>query len=216
MLLLWSLNEPLEEGDGGLVLASFPFTVNDLAQGNAAKAPQMFVESSVGRLIPIGSEPAVPAVQAWSATWVGQAASPNQIINLSGSQMASIHINESQDVTIWARVTNSEGGLITSADVQSAQLNVFDTTSLTPSTPVLQEALVVEEVMYSTLQVDKGWRRDKEGYTLKLTVDGATFVEGGRLYRVEIILRTVRNGPVPIVVPVHTHALRTPRGELGA
>ncbi len=56
---------------------------------------------------------------------------------------------------------------------------------------------------------------DESGYSMKYTLPAGILIEGGRKYRVEIVLRTYDDGPQTVTWEVETSALWTSRAHLG-
>ena len=129
--------------------------------------------------------------------------------------MNRILVMEGETVTLRARPTDPEGATLYLADVDTALVQVFDTTSSTRSTPVYSENLVLSQVLFATKQIDAGWRTDKSGYTYKYRLPANVLKEGGRLYRIETILRTKTKGPTSIVNEAETSSLWSARSLLG-
>ena len=129
--------------------------------------------------------------------------------------MTRIKAMEGESVTFRARPTNEDGATVYLSGIETALVSVFDTSSATKSTPVFEEELVPSDIAFETLQVDLGWRSDKHGYTVKYALPAGILNEGGRVYRIELVLRTFTSGPRPVVFLVETDSLWTARTALG-
>jgi hypothetical protein len=152
-------------------------------------------------------------ITGWS--WVSQITAGNRHITQRGTDMERILAMEGETVTIRSRPKDPEGEILYLADVDTALVQVFDTTATARSTPLYSENLVLSEVLYAGLQVDKGWRTDASGYSFKYELPADVLREGGRVYRIEVILRTKTRGPSSIVHEVETSSLWTSRASLG-
>ena len=147
--------------------------------------------------------------------WVSQVTAGNRLVTQRGSSMERILAMEGETVTVRSRPKDPEGNILYRDDIDTALVQVFDTTAPGRSTPVYSENLVLADTLETSLAVDQGWRSDAVGYTFKYELPANILREGGRVYRIEVILRTKTRGPSAIVHEVETSSLWTSRGSLG-
>ncbi len=155
------------------------------------------------------------AAEATTWEWVSQITTGNRLISQRGTSMTRIVANEGEAATIRGRVTDPNGDLIYQADVLTILVQVFDTTATDRGTPVYQDDLIVSNVMWDALQVDKGWRTDSDGYSYRYEIPENVFKEGGRVYRIESIFTTAAKGATTLVHEVETRPLWSSRSVLG-
>lgn len=130
-------------------------------------------------------------------------------------QVPTITCWEGSDVTVRALPTTELGAAIVRSAVDSITLNVFDLTAAAKGTPIHEEELEVADVMETSATLDAGWKLNTIGYTFKHTLPGnQNLFEGGRIYRCEYLIRTADSGTVPVVVPLHTKSILSPRSQL--
>ena len=197
-----------------LVQASAPVLLGSIApNGVTLGRVESFSVSGGVVSIPPESLDWAAEVSAW--TWVGQVTAGNKILSTKANGMARLLISEQESITLRARPTDEEGAVVYVSDVETAMVSVFDTSRAAKSTPVYQEELVVADVAFSSLRLDKGWRQDKTGYSFKYQLPAGVLIEGGRVYRVELVLRTFSGGPRIIVWEVETSPVWTARSALG-
>jgi hypothetical protein len=87
-------------------------------------------------------------------------------------------------VVLLARVVDADGVAVSSTNVSSLQVKVFDrgtgTQIGTAATPA------VDEVVFDTLMTDARWSADDVGYNFACPIAGQYFPSGDTTYRVEV------------------------------
>ena len=174
---------------------------------------QAVIDVSMGGVVSVVPKPFNWAAEASAWTWIAQITAGNKILPVR--HMTRLLIHEQESVTLRARPTTEEGAVVYAASIETAMVSVFDTSRDTKSTAVYQEELVVSDVCFSALQLDKGWRQDRTGYSFKYQLPAGVLIEGGRVYRVELVLRTYSGGPRILVWEVETSPVWTARAALG-
>jgi hypothetical protein len=105
-----------------------------------------------------------------------------------------------------ARVVGADAAVITQTDIVSGVYSVYllddqDADSRTDVTGHSAVALVVNDVIFNTLQTDDLWTVDDEGYNFRQVLDvsaNEAFVVAGRRYLAEITL-TPSSGQVIVI-----------------
>jgi len=123
---------------------------------------------------------------------------------------------EGDDIWVRGRPVTEDGTALFRADIQTIDYRAYDLSSATPSAEIHSEALPVDQLMSTALQVTQAWRRDTVGFTFQHQASGAQFMEGGRIYRLEYVFGLVAGGSVKHALEVATSGLQTPRSSLGA
>lgn len=183
---------------------------------SALAIAQPRASSKAGPIVPVLAGLKDPAAQLSASVWVGQATAGQQLFNLAGGAMNRIQITEGQPVTFRARLETEDRTILYRDDVETVLFSLFDPSKTDQATPIHQEDLVVSDVMETALNYGAAWRRDKDGFTFEYTVDGRLLVEGGRVYQVEIVVRTFLDGPITLIGLVETLPIRTAASALGA
>lgn len=169
-----------------------------------------------GRILVVGTvKEAFWAAAATTWTWAAQVTAGDMRFPIRGYGMNRIQVVEGESVTLRARPTDEDGSTVFQANVETILVSVFDKQRADQTTAIYEQELLPAEVMYSTRQLDRGWRTDSTGYTFKYALPANILIEGGRVYRIEVVLRTYATGPRSLIFEAETVPLWTSRGALG-
>lgn len=131
---------------------------------------------------------------AWQATapsFIGQLSAGGEHYHPRANMpkhIERIYVPEGTPVTRRGRPVEEDGTVLFLTDVDFVSWRLYELTG-SSSEALSSEALLAEDVMYSSLQVTSAWRRDAVGYSFEHTTPGEHLREGGRVYRVEYIFR---------------------------
>lgn len=100
---------------------------------------------------------------------------------------------EDSTAYILARVTNVNAALLTRAALSAITLRVYDannppeTSAIDDAAVVAARTLVINTVVFDTLQTDSGWDTDQDadGFNVKIEVLPADIPSGSKKYRFE-------------------------------
>ncbi len=105
------------------------------------------------------------------------------------TELASIDIIEGSDAVLLARVVGFDGSFPEQGDIDTITAHLFDLTSVTPATDLLNSTLT-EATVFPTTDgtpvVDSSWVTDTVGFNFIFHIPGSNFSEGGRKFRIEI------------------------------
>jgi len=107
------------------------------------------------------------------------------------TELAEIHVPEGTDVTLMARVQTRTGTYPAQTDNDSYTAHLFDLSGADPTADPLNATLVEATVYPSatgTPTTSGAWVTDTTGYNFIYTLPGANIAEGGRTYRLEIVI----------------------------
>jgi hypothetical protein len=114
---------------------------------------------------------------------------------------------QGQDLKFLARVVNDSGVDLTTDDISSWGLRVFDTHDRRNRRKLVSDALP-QTYVFDTLQTDEGWTRDSEGWNFKYRLEYDNFrSEGEHHYTFEFVFETDDYGSIPVVYKVHVKGL---------
>lgn len=186
---------------------------------NAAAAtplPQVTLELHLGALQSKQGKRYDPAWQTSAPRFVGQlSAGGHHFYPRAAAHflMERILVREGTPVTRRGRFTNEDGSLVYLADVSHVTYRLFEVTG-SSAVELESEVLLAEDVLYASLQVTQGWRRDADGFLFEHLVPGDRLLEGGRVFRVEYVAELLDGTPRTDAFEIATSGLYTPSYEL--
>ena len=108
------------------------------------------------------------------------------------------------EITTLARLVKADGTLISSSDLSSARLQVYNRTD--PTTAIIIGALsatgivVATSTATNTLSTGSGWDLDESGHNFAHTYDTSTFLSGGNEYIMDYKITTSSLGIMHVIV----------------
>ena len=115
----------------------------------------------------------------------------------------SISVYPGQQVKTLARLVDSNGSLLDADDLSAITLQVFEkgATEAAVIGPVSATLVaIVTSAATDTLTTVGGWTADEKGSNFSHTFDIASFLTGGRSYRMEYRIATASIGDLFIIV----------------
>ena len=116
---------------------------------------------------------------------------------------ASLAVYPGQQVKTLARLFDSAGALIAASALSAIRLEIFERGSSTPAIigPLDATGLAVAtSVAAETLSTGGGWNADEKGYNFSHTYDIASYLTGGKSYRMEYRIATTSIGDLFVIV----------------
>ena len=120
---------------------------------------------------------------------------------------SSAKIYPGTQITTLARLVKGDGSLLSSSDLSSIRLQVFEKGSDSLDAiiigPLSATGIVVAtSSATNTLAIDSGWDADRTGYNFNHTFDTDVFLTGGRNYRAEYRIATSSLGNMFVLVDI--------------
>lgn len=105
-------------------------------------------------------------------------------------------------VTTLARLVNAAGELLQASDLSAIRLQVFESGSTSPLVigPASATGIVVAtSTATNALVTTGGWRADSKGHNFSHSFDIASYLAGGKTYRMEYRIATSSAGDLFVV-----------------
>ena len=110
-----------------------------------------------------------------------------------------------QMVKTLARRVDSAGSLLSSSDLSAIRLQIFERGTDSPTAAIIGSGsatgvVVATSTATNTLATTGGWSVDEKGFNFSHTYDTASFLTGGRSYRMEYRVTTSSVGVLFVIV----------------
>ena len=118
----------------------------------------------------------------------------------------SIAVYPGQQVKTLARLVDSNGSLISSSDLSAIRLQIFEKGSSDAAIISVGDStgvVVVTSAATNSLSTAGGWSADEKGHNFSHTYDIASYLTGGRSYRMEYRIATSSVGDLFVIVNLH-------------
>ena len=115
----------------------------------------------------------------------------------------TIAVYPGQQVKVLARLVDFAGDLLSSSDLSAIRLQIFEEGASEPSVVGSGSAtgvVVATSAATGTLATGSGWNADEKGYNFSHTYDLASYLTGGKSYRMEYRIATSSVGDLFVIV----------------